>query len=184
MATITPDDTLLGLLAFRPKHGYQLLDVFRDPAQLGCVWNLSASQLYAVLKRLDAQGYIQGEEVTTPDAPPRTEYSLTESGYERLKAWLNDPNPSPSVRRVRVEFLSRLFIARLLNLPTLDLIRWQKAACHQKRAELVAQRETAQPGIGFLALDLQIAQLDAILNWIDRCELTPRETEDSCDQGS
>ena len=182
MPTITPDDTLLGLLAVRQQHGYQLLEVFRDPAQLGCVWNLSVSQLYAVLKRLDTQGYIQGHEQTTPDAPPRTEYSLTESGYVRLKAWLDERTPSASIRSVRVEFLSRLFVARLLNLPTLDLIRWQKATCRQKRVDLIAQRHKTSPGVGYLALDLQIAQLDAILNWIDRCELTPHVMENICAQ--
>jgi DNA-binding PadR family transcriptional regulator len=182
MATLTPDETLLGLLAYHPQHGYQLLDVFRDPAQLGCVWNLSVSQLYAVLKRLDTQEYIRGAEMSAPDAPPRTEYTLTESGYVRLKAWLEERQPSPSIRSVRVEFLSRLFVARLLNLPTIDLIRWQKATCTQKQTELIAQRETALAGVGYLALDLQIAQLDAILNWIDRCELTPHDMEDICDQ--
>jgi DNA-binding PadR family transcriptional regulator len=182
MATLTPDDTLLGLLAFRQQHGYQLLEVFREPAQLGCVWNLSVSQLYAVLKRLDAQGYIQGREVSSTDAPDRTEYTLTESGNARLKNWLSESRPCASIRSVRVEFLSRLFVARLLNLPTLDLIRWQKATCYQKRTDLIAQRDAAQPGVGYLALDLQIAQLDAIMKWIDRCELTPREMEHLCDQ--
>lgn len=179
---MTPDDTLLGLLAFRQQHGYQLLDVFHDPAQLGCVWNLSVSQLYAVLKRLDAKGYIWGQEVSSPDAPTRTEYALTESGRARLNEWLIQPHPSASIRSVRVEFLSRLFVARLLNLPTIDLIRRQKVTCYQKREDLIAQRETTQPGVGYLALDLQIAQLDAILNWIDRCELTPHDKEDICDQ--
>jgi len=54
MATITPDETILGLLAVRERHGYDLLDCFRDPSQLGEVWNLSTSQLYAVLKRLES----------------------------------------------------------------------------------------------------------------------------------
>jgi hypothetical protein len=80
-----------------------------------------------------------------------------------------------------VEFLSRLFVARLLNLLTLDLICWQKVACRRKKAELIAQRETAELGVGHLALDLQVAQLDAILNWIDRCELSPHDMEDICD---
>jgi hypothetical protein len=31
------------------------------------------------------------------------------------------------------------------------------------------------PGVGYLALDLVIAQLDAVLQWIDRCELVPKD---------
>ena len=44
-----------GIVAARARHGYQLIDCFRDTAQLGRVWDLSTSQLYAVLKRLEAQ---------------------------------------------------------------------------------------------------------------------------------
>lgn len=179
MANISPDDTVLGLLAIRPQHGYQLLDIFRDPSQLGCVWDLSVSQLYAVLKRLDTQGCIQGREITSPDAPTRTVYSVTERGQNRLHAWLHEPCPTASIRNVRVEFLSRLYVARLLNLPTLDIVQRQKSACRQKRHELILQRDTAAAGISFLALDLQIVQLDAILNWIDRCEVLPHDPEGS-----
>jgi DNA-binding PadR family transcriptional regulator len=179
VTTLTPDNTLLGLLAVQKQHGYQLLETFRDPAQLGCVWNLSMSQLYAVLKRLDDQSYIQGHEIASAAAPTRTEYILTEQGHDRLYAWLHNSNPSASIRSVRVEFLSRLFIARLLNLPTIDLIHRQKEACRQKRALLITQQSTAQPGIGYLSIDLQIAQLDAILNWIDRCEMTPHDRDDT-----
>src|SRR5689334_11085276 len=105
MSQLTPDDVLLGLLAVSPQHGYQLLETFRDPNQLGEVWHLSTSQLYAVLKRLETQGLIVGREVASTDAPTRTEYSLTEAGQRRVREWL-DTEPYASVRRVRVDFLS------------------------------------------------------------------------------
>lgn len=172
---LTPDETLLGLLAAQARHGYQLIDCFRDPAQLGNVWSLSTSQIYAVLKRLDAQGLIVGQAFASADAPTRTEYALTEAGVRRLEAWLTEPQPSSSVRRVRVEFLSRLYIARLLNLPTLELVRTQKQSCRERRAARIVDRDCAAPGVGRLAIELEIAQLDAILDWIDRCEITPYE---------
>ncbi len=175
MNALTPDETLLGLLAAQARHGYQLIDCFRDPAQLGNVWALGTSQIYAVLKRLDAQGLIVGEALTPPDAPTRTEYRLTPAGITRLEAWLTDPAPPSSVRRVRVEFLSRLYIARLLNLPTIEMVRAQKESCRLRRAARVLDRDCAAPGVGRLALELEVAQLDAILDWIDRCEIVPHE---------
>jgi len=183
MDTLTPDETLLGLLAARARHGlathgYQLLDCFRDPAQLGLVWDLSTSQLYAVLKRLEREGWVTGQALASPDAPPRTEFSITAAGVERLESWLQTDCPSASVRRIRVEFLSRLYICRLLNQPTVTLIRHQKAACHQRRAMLIQQRDEAPPGVGFLTLELNIGQLEAILQWIDRCELYPRGVDE------
>ncbi len=112
-----------------------------------------------------------------PDAPVRTEYGLTNVGEARLQTWLDEPSPSASVHRVRVEFLSRLYVARFLDVPTIPILERQKASCRQKRMELAACLETAQPGIGRLTLELGLAQLDAILNWLDRCELTPKSAD-------
>ena len=82
---LLPDETLLGLLAAHAQHGYQLIDCFRDPAQLGNVWSLGTSQIYAVLKRLETQGLIAGRAVESADAPTRVEYSLTEAGMQSLE---------------------------------------------------------------------------------------------------
>jgi DNA-binding PadR family transcriptional regulator len=174
MASLTPDQTLLGLLAVQPQHGYQLLSHFRKDGDLASVWSLSTSQLYAVLRRLETTDAVRTQSVPSAVAPERTVFFLTESGHKRLLEWLHDPAPAASVRSVRVEFLSRLHILRLLNLPTTSLIARQRTACLERRRELVEQREAVVPGVPFLALELQIAQLDAILNWIDRCELVPR----------
>lgn len=181
MAQLTPDEVLLGLLAAHQCHGYHLLEHFRDPGLLGQVWDLSTSQLYAVLKRLENQGFILGKTVESWDTPARVEYHLTPIGEERLEIWLHEKRPSASIRRVRVEFLSRLYIARLLNIPTLQITKNQKAACKQQQKQLIEERDQAQPGVGFLALELMIAQLDAILQWIDRCELQPLGDEDEAD---
>jgi DNA-binding PadR family transcriptional regulator len=179
MQALTPDETVLGLLAARARHGYQLLECFHDPAQLGSVWDLSTSQLYNVLKRLEQQGYVMGQHIESPDAPTRTEYCLTATGRARLEAWLHNEQPTASIRRIRVEFLSRLFVARLLNIPTIPIVKYQKLACRKRLAQLMSQREQAAAGIGFLTLELVIAQLSAVLQWIDRCELVPKEEDEA-----
>jgi PadR family transcriptional regulator AphA len=172
MSLPTPDETLLGLLMATPQHGYQLLETFQNPGALGRVWKLSTSQLYAVLKRLNAQGFITGEEAYSADAPPRTIYHITAAGQAHMQAWLDEPQPSPSVRRVRVECLSRLYVARLLNLSISDILQHQKTTCEDKYQQLVAQREPGEDSIGRLALELEIAQMEAILGWITQMELT------------
>ncbi len=172
---LLPDETLLGLLAAHAQHGYQLIDCFRDPAQLGNVWSLGTSQIYAVLKRLQTQGLIVGRAVESADAPTRIEYSLTEVGMQSLEIWLNEVEPRAAARQVRVEFLSRLYIARLLNRPTLEIVRRQKASCRQRLVARIVARDSAPLGVGRLALDLEVAQLEIILDWLDRCELDPHE---------
>lgn len=179
MESLTPDETLLGLLASQPQHGYQLLECFRSPSQLGAVWNLSTSQLYAVLKRLAQQEFISGQERASSDGPNRVEYSITTKGQQCLMAWLEVERPSASIRRIRVEFLSRLYVARLLDLPTITLVQRQRAICRERLKELTAQRELLPPGVGYLALELMIAQLQTILQWIERCELVPKNAEDT-----
>ncbi|MBZ0286170.1 MAG: PadR family transcriptional regulator [Anaerolineae bacterium] len=171
MSALTPDETILGLLAAQAQHGYQLLETFSDPARLGNVWNLSTSQLYAVLKRLERQGWILGCEQDSENAPPRVEFTITDAGRSHLHNWLHDPHPSPSIRRIRVEFMSRLYVAQLLREPIQPIIACQRAACQAERARILHLQENSPPGMGWLASDMVIAQLDAVLQWIDRCEM-------------
>lgn len=175
MSQLIPDHVLLGLLAVEATHGYELLSHFREDSQLGRVWNLSTSQLYAVLKRLEQKGWIRGEVVAVPDAPARTQYCLSPEGAAEFETWLNEPNPSASIRRIRVEFLSRLYIMRLLNRPTLPLVMAQRRSCQHQLAHLQDELARAGDGIGLLTLELVIAQLQGVLTWLDRCELRPLE---------
>lgn len=178
MSALTPDETVLGLLAVQARHGYELLECFRSTHALGRVWNLSTSQIYAVLKRLERAGQITGREVTAGNAPPRVEYSLTPAGQKRLDAWLREPQPSASIRRIRVEFLSRLYLARQLNLPAAWIIQRQRAACERQLADMQAERRRAAPGIDLMALELHISQIEAVLRWINCCESTSTNRTD------
>jgi len=164
-----PDEVILGLLAAQPQHGYDLLDRFRSRAHLGRVWTLSTSQLYAVLKRLEREGLVVGQRRESPGAPPRIEYTVTEAGLHCLHCWLHEPRPSPSIRRIRVEFLSRLYVARLLGIPSTELVERQRAICTEQRDRLLAERQQAASGVEALALDFVIGQLDAALRWLERC---------------
>lgn len=177
MGALTPDETILGLLASRAQHGYQLLEAFQDPQRLGNVWKLSTSQLYAVLKRLERQQWISGVEQPSDHAPPRVEYSITERGRLALDDWLNTAAPSASIRRIRVEFLSRLYIAQLLTHPTERIIEQQRAVCLAEYTRLQAEQANRPHGIGTLAADMVITQLEAVLIWIDQCELALQSTQ-------
>lgn len=166
MAQLTPDNILLGLILVRPAHGYELLEHFRDPACLGEVWNLSTSQLYAVLKRLENLGFITGCQRDSVDAPARIEYTVTESGRKQFWGWLHEKHPSPSIRRVRLEFLSRLYLAQHLGLSVAPFVERQKTACEEYRAGLVAEQRHLGEGVGWLRQKLVISQVDAILQWL------------------
>jgi DNA-binding PadR family transcriptional regulator len=164
------DETLLGLLAAQPMHGYQLLEAFQDQQQLGRVWKLSTSQLYSVLKRLERSGDISGAEQPSEIGPPRVAYTLTAQGRDRVQAWLDEPSPSASIRRVRVEFLSRLWIAQRLRLPAAPIIARQRAACQTELERLQRESASHRALMERLTMDLVQSQLRAALDWLDRCE--------------
>lgn len=168
--TLTPDHVILGLLAFAPQHGYQMLECFGDSACLGQIWRLNASQLYNTLKRLERDGLISGQSAPSESGPPRTIYHLTETGRAQLLDWLHAPAPSASIRRVRVEFPSRLFVAHLLNLPSEPIIARQRMACERERERLLAQLPRMSDGMAKLALTFALEQLEAALRWLDRCD--------------
>lgn len=173
MAQLAPDEVILGLLKASPTHGYDLLDTFRDRAHLGRVWRMSTSQLYAVLKRLEESGLIVGRSLPQPDAPVRVEYALTAEGEDRLHTWLYDTPPPTSIHRIRVLFLSRLYITTLLNLPPEPMITRQIAACQTQLAvHQTALAQTTAP-MESLTLTFMISQLEAALAWLNLCYKEP-----------
>jgi len=165
-----PDEVILGLLQSHPAHGYDLLESFRSRNQLGRMWTLSTSQLYAVLKRLEEAGEIEGEQVLSDDAPAKSVYSVTRKGLSRLNKWLFDPKPSASIHRIRVLFLSRLYIADLLRVKADEIIDNQIKACTEQRMVFLEEKERTSNSFENLTIDFVIGQLEAAITWLERCE--------------
>jgi len=167
MSRPIPDEVILGLLKAKPAHGYELLECFRSRAQLGYIWRLSTSQLYAVLKRLELEGAIVGQEFEATDAPTRIEYRVTEHGSRLLEAWLLDLHPSPSVHRIRVLFLSRIYIANLLSISIDQIVTAQVQTCQRQCEIFKEQRHKHTSEIEGLTLDFIIQQLDSAILWLN-----------------
>ena len=184
MKRLTPDEVLLGLLKAQPAHGYELLEWFRSPQHLGRIWKMSTSQLYAVLKRLEESGLITGRVLPGSDAPSRTEYALTDQGNVRLMQWLNDPHPPISIHRIRVLFLSRLYIASLLDISTDTIITEQLTACEEHRQRLQTELDKAETDIETLTLTFMIGQFDAVIRWLKTCQTEPLQIPNTFPAGS
>src|SRR6266511_5517972 len=80
---ITP--VVLGLLANRPLSGYDIKAIVDRSTRF--FWAASYGQIYPELRRLEAEGLIEGR-----DAPAggrrRRVYELTSTGRAELEAWL------------------------------------------------------------------------------------------------
>ena len=64
---LSPEFVLLGLLAEGPSYGYELH--LRLKTEFQNIWALSQSQCYTIIKRLEAQGALEGELVQQERAP-------------------------------------------------------------------------------------------------------------------
>ena len=83
---------VLGLLAWSGEaSGYELHT--RVGRSVGFIWAPARSQLYAVLKRLAADGLVNGRPIVQADRPDKRLFSLTEAGRAALRAWLDQVEP-------------------------------------------------------------------------------------------
>ena len=169
MKRLVPDEVVLGLLRYQPSYGYELLNWFNSREYMGRIWTMSTSQIYAVLKRLEDQGAIAGKEIATKNAPTRNEFHITKRGLERIQEWLYDSKPSASIHRIRVEFISRLFIAELLELRKQPIIQNQREACEGVLEKIKKQKSLSGSATEILTLDFVIGQLESALNWLAHC---------------
>ena len=60
---------------------------------VGFIWHPARSQLYTVLKRLDAAGLATSRRVVQSDRPDKRLFSITEAGMEMLRRWLDRVEP-------------------------------------------------------------------------------------------
>jgi len=165
-ADVSPAPVLLGLLLSQPRHGYELYQEFGR--ELGRVWRIGLSKLYAQLKQLEADGLVTARAELQATRPLRKIYCLTSAGQEAFLDWLHQP--SRHIRDIRLEFLARLYFFRRLALPGLEqLVAAQKAVCQAQVEALAGSTVETDDAFGRLVIEFRQGQLRAIIRWLDRC---------------
>jgi PadR family transcriptional regulator AphA len=163
---ITPRPVLLGFLMPGPRHPYELHQEFeRD---LGKVWRIGRSKLYAQLKLLEQAGLVTVQIEHQPNRPPRNMYHITRAGREAFLNWLHQP--TMHVRHIRLEFLARLYFFRRLALPGLEQLVTKQKEIFQPRIESLS-RTIAETDDDFwkLVLEFRLSKMEAAVRWLDRC---------------
>ena len=161
------EQTLLGFLTQKPMHGYDLNQQVK--AELGEVWYMGISNIYGALKRLDQSGQVESSLVPQNDRPSRKVYRITPAGEQSFLDWLRQP--VPVIREMRVEFPTKLYFFRALDLQGADdLITAQEAVCreHVERLEHKAA-QCAPCDINRLVFDFRRRQIEAIIDWLHTC---------------
>jgi DNA-binding PadR family transcriptional regulator len=168
---------LLGFLIEEAMHGYDLHQ--RVQEELGRIWYLGMSNLYAALKRLEEAGHVEATLIHQESYPSRKVYQVTPSGRERFLEWVH--KPIPSMRDMRVEFPAKLYFFRLLELEGRDdLITAQEAVC-QERLERLEENALDTPSNDFnhLVFDFRRRQIEAIMDWLAACRSSHLSTSPS-----
>ncbi len=165
----SPEFALLGFLYMGSCHGYELHQ--RLTKELGYIWNVSQSETYNILKRLESQGFIKSRVVKQEKLPPRNQLSLTRKGKTRFETWLRTPGDQ-SVRTIRLDFTTRLYFARqtgLLRLPAMVDQQVAEVRASLRQMECTLADMPADETYNRLGLEYQIFQRKSILDWLDDC---------------
>jgi PadR family transcriptional regulator AphA len=165
-SAISPQPALLGFLISGPQHGYELHQELSR--ELGQVWRIGRSKLYAHLKQLGESGWVTVQTELQPNRPPRKVYHLTPAGHKAFLDWLHQP--TTHLRHIRLEFLARLYFFERLSLPGLEeLVASQKALLQERIVSLSRAAAEADDDFWRLVLEFRLGQMEAVIRWLDRC---------------
>ena len=164
---VSPENALLGILMTGPKHGYELHGYMS--ARMNEFWQLSMSQIYALLKRLEREGCIISRQEQQESRPAKKIFSLTQTGKKRFLSWVQ--SPVQHVRDFRIEFMAKLFFIRELRLDLGDsLVDPQIEVLQKKLAGIQGSKEKITDPFENLLFSFKTAQSSAVLNWLYECK--------------
>jgi DNA-binding PadR family transcriptional regulator len=159
---ISPEPALLGFLQEGPLHGYDLHK--QVVANLGAVWRLGQSQMYAILKDFEAEGWLKTVSVPQSGRPARKMLELTPAGKRAFDAWMNQT--AHGLREFRVDFFARLFFARAAGRPALQTFLTQQLRTTRTEYDSLNHAGTASE-FGEVVSGFRRAQLEAMMEWLD-----------------
>jgi DNA-binding PadR family transcriptional regulator len=161
---------ILGLLAGKPLHGYELRAGFQD---LVPTTEMNVGQVYTALDRLNRDRLVTYEVVNQAERPDKKVYELTEGGRKELKEWL--ATPSAMDLNLRNETFLKLMLARRLRwadpFKVLEVERRASFGRLHEVAQAKARAEEEGASLqSLLLLDLAALRLEAFLKWLNHCE--------------
>lgn len=170
---------LLGMLAKKPQHGYELKRTFEQLT--GGFWELNYGQIYQSLDRLSEEGYVHYTVEREENVPDKKVYAITDAGKQALREWLSSPD-EPRPRPLRDELFIRLAVMSSKDVtPMLELIAQHQSVYLEKMQELTAaKREFSKTKRGRtpssdelveeLLVDVALFHAEADVKWLELCE--------------
>jgi DNA-binding PadR family transcriptional regulator len=172
-------NAILGLLAQKPRHGYELHSAFSTVVG-GAAWDVKPAQIYTTLERLEESGLVETKsDLGEGREPDRRIYAITRDGREALKDWFNDSVPT---EHQRDEFYVKLMVGLLSgDADPTRIIQIQRSRLYQELHDATTQRDKFDPLIEIaqiLLVDKAIMHLEADLRWLDMIEMRLESIKD------
>ncbi len=167
---------LLGILAKKSQHGYELKRTFEQLT--GGFWELNYGQIYQTLDRLEHEGMVTYNVEQEENVPDKKVYEITEAGHGALNDWLAKPDPKP--RPLRDELFIRLAVMSVHDSqPLFDLLQSHTEIYMRKMAQLTKTKQnlkakttsqTAETLVEELLVDVGLFHAEADIKWLEHCE--------------
>ena len=169
---MTVRHAILGLLAQKPRHGYETRIAFENLVG-GENWEVKPAQIYTTLDRLEDAGLVErSSDLGEGEEPSRRVYRITPLGEEALQEWFAS---AVAPDHQRDEFFIKLVIGIASGHADPEhLIQTQRGLLFQEMHAATAQRDEYDPRTGMaqiLLLDKVIMHLEADLRWLDMIEM-------------
>lgn len=164
-------NAILGLLAQRPRYGYELFAAFEALVGGEEVWEVKPAQIYTTLTRLEESGLVCQESPARTGSPKKRTYSLTPQGRAELEQWFAT---GVADDHQRDEFFVKLMVS--LGMPKASpyqVIQAQRNRLYQELHDLTTRRNQADARselAQIFLLDKAIMHLEADLRWLDLIE--------------
>ena len=170
---------ILGLLAQRPRHGYDLRAAFSAVVGGDENWDVKPAQIYTTLERLEEAGLVECTSDMGEGAEPgRRIYAITPQGDAVLREWFAS---GVVPEHQRDEFFVKLMTALVSGeADTGRLVQTQRATLYQELHAATTLRDNYNPHTEMaqiLLLDKSIMHLEADLRWLDFAELRLEEVK-------
>ncbi len=164
---------ILGLLAQKPRHGYELRAAFEAVVGGDENWEVKPAQIYTTLERLEEAGLVKrSSDLGEGDEPSRRVYAVTRSGRDALAEWFaNGVTPEHQ----RDEFFVKLMIGLASGEANpRKIIQTQRSHLYQELHSATALRDSYDKKSAIaqiLLLDKVTMHLEADLRWLDMAEM-------------
>jgi DNA-binding PadR family transcriptional regulator len=163
---------ILGLLAQKPRHGYELRAAFEAVVGGDANWDVKPAQIYTTLERLEEAGLVERtSDLGEGDEPARRIYAITASGDKELRAWFSS---GVAPNHQRDEFFVKLMTGLVSGeADPRRVIQTQRAYLYQELHDATALRDSYDPQTEIaqiLLLDKVTMHLEADLRWLDMTE--------------